>query len=136
MKRPLSKVPEDLIYDASREHIAWQAIGIFDEQTGAWGTGTAIKSSGRSLIITAGHVLEGVKPHNLTFALRGDSALIEETPATRFRIIQKEVEAIKLPILDLLVSDGSSDLGFILLDDEKLAENNKLFFFRVPRSSG
>lgn len=127
-ERPVTEVPEELIYDASREHIAWQTIGIFDEKTGAVGTGTGLKVDGQAMIITAGHVLQGMKLENMRFTLRSDNEPITGTPLTnRFRIIKKEVEAIKLPVIKSQESRADHDLGFILLDNTKLEKTPLIF---------
>lgn len=130
MRKHFSKVSEEILYDISKEHLAWQTISIFDEKTGGWGTGTALKIGGRSLIVTAAHVLVNVKPESLAFALRNDTPLDPPvSPPKGFRVIHKEVESIKLPVSDIyLTNPERQDLGFIFLDDERPEQMKRLMF--------
>ena len=71
-----------------------------------------------------------VKPESLAFALRNDTLLDPSiSPSRRFRVIQKEVESIKLPVRDIyLTNPKRQDLGFIFLDDEKPEQMKRLMF--------
>jgi hypothetical protein len=130
MEKHFSKVPEEIFYDISQEHLSWQTIGVFNEMTGGVGTGTALKAEGHSIIITAAHVLVGVKSESLTFGLRNDIPLSSTaSPPRGFRIVKKEVESIKLPVRDIHLTDPRrEDLAFILLDNKKPEQMKQLIF--------
>src|SRR3990167_4422868 len=114
-----SKTPEDEIYKAAREHLAWHTISITTGD-GGWGTGVPIEIFGEKIILTAGHNLNGYQTGTpVKFVARTDAELIEapsdvaakSSPFEKIRIEQT------LPVLWVQVFDEQSeDLGVILLD--------------------
>jgi len=119
------------------ERIAWYSVGVVnlladvDHQkktmADALGTGTACKWEGRSLILTAEHVVAKAEPDNLAFLLRVDDAINWEGMGKPEEVIPR----ISLPV-ERIVRCKEHDLAAIVLRADDLA-GFRIQFCELPK---
>lgn len=108
------------------ERIAWYSVGVVnllgfvDHQKKAmadeFGTGTACRWKGHSLVLTAEHVIADARPSDLAFLLRVDDAINWEGTGKP----EKVIERVPLPV-EKIVRCKKHDLAAIVLRTKELA---------------
>lgn len=118
----MERIKEDHIYDAVREQISHNVIGVVDESCGQWGSGVPLKIDNSYLVLTAGHVIQDVKTENISFLWRGSKKLIKTTRDEIISGRQRESmePTLKIPIQKTkIINPSAEDIGLILLNADE-----------------
>jgi hypothetical protein len=124
-------------YKAFIERIAWYSVGVVnlladvDHQNKTMadvlGTGTACTWKGRSLILTAEHVVAKAEPDNLAFLLRVDDAIKWEGTGSPEEVVPR----VSLPV-ERIVRCKEHDLAAIVLRTDDLT-GFRMQFCELPK---